>query len=679
MMGARASDVAVRRGRSDAPAMAPPEQEAPRSRLAAGLVWLLILTYIILFSWLSILRHETFGSGAMDLGYTDQVVWNTLHGRFMRFSTYENAPIDLPLENFRRIDTLLAYHVEPLLAAISPLYLLYDSPVTLLVLQTVVIALGALPAFALARERLRSDVAGVVFALAYLLAPALQGANLADFHGVAMTSSLLLFALSALHRRRYGAFLALAVVSMAAREDVSLLVAMMGLYVLLRLQERRVGLLAIGLGLGWFAICTQVILPHYNGLPISPFLHRLAIFGPTLKASVENLLAEPALLARWLLKPEIVSYLGGLLATAGFMSLLDPTTLILCAPVTAMNIFSSWSWTYSGGAHYSASIIPFVIASGIHGLGFLSDQASARLGIPRRVAVIALSALVLVISVRNHHLLGISPISRTFSVPRVTDHHRQVREIMGLIPDDARVSAQSNLYPHLAHRERAYLFPAINDAQYVILDVTSPSYPILMDRMYSETWALVRSAEFEIMDARDGCLLFRRSDAGEAASLPDAFFSFARAGREEIGNPVQAQFGTAIELLGYDHQVLNVVHAHEPPATITTYWRRLKPLSSDFSTAFFFTREDGAIAGNFDGWTFTALWYPPSAWQEGEIVRMETPILPIGQMHDVLLAVTWPRADSWLIEDRLKPIVSPDDAPLDVLQERSLLRLFSFR
>ena len=664
----------------DSPAKHPRGERGRYSRLASGLVWLLALMYIALFSWLSILRHETFQSGAMDLGYTDQVVWNTLHGRFMRFSTYENASIDLPLEEFRRIDTLLAYHVEPLLAVISLLYLVFDSPVTLLVLQTAVIALGAIPAFALARDHLRSDLAGLVYALAYLLAPALQGANMADFHTVAMTSSLLLFALNALHQRRYRSFLALAILSMATREEVSLLVMMMGLYILILLRERRIGALTMLMGIGWFAICTQMILPHFNGLPISPFLHRLAIFGPTLSGSVQNFLREPALLAQWLAKPEIVSYLSGLLATAGFMSLFNPAILALSAPVVAMNVFSAWSWTYSGGAHYSASIIPFVIVSGIYGLGFLAEQASKRFKIPQRIAVIALSALVLLASSYNHRQLGISPLSTTFSVPRITDHHRQVKEIMRQIPDGVSVSAQSNLYPHLGHREKAYLFPAINDAEYIILDITSPSYPITLDRMYSEIWSLLRSPEFELIGARDGCLLLRKSSSGEVTiTLPDEFYSFARVSQDAVGHPLQARFGTALELVGYDYQVLNVVHAHEPPATITTYWRRLKPLSSDFSMALFFTREDGAIAGNYDGWTSTALWYPPSAWQEGEIVRVETPILPIGQMHDVLVAVTWPRADSWLIEDRLQPIVSAPDQPLQVLQEQSLLKLFSFR
>ena len=128
-----------------------------RSPAIAGLVYGIALLYIFFFSWLSIQRHRTLQSNAMDLGYTDQVVWNTLHGRPLQFSTYENAPIDLPLEQFKRTDVLLAYHVELLLVPISLLYLLYDSPVTLLVLQAVVVGLGALPAFWLARDHLQSD------------------------------------------------------------------------------------------------------------------------------------------------------------------------------------------------------------------------------------------------------------------------------------------------------------------------------------------------------------------------------------------------------------------------------------------------------------------------------------------------------------------------------------------
>jgi uncharacterized membrane protein len=649
------------------------------SLLAPGLVYFLILLYIILFAWLSILRHEAFQSSAMDLGYTDQVVWNTLHGRFMRFSTYQDAPIDLPLDQFRHTDTLLAYHVELILAPISLLYLIYDSPVTLLLLQTVCIGLGALPAFWLARDHLGSDFAGLVFALVYLLAPAVEGANLSDFHAVSLTASFLLFAFHFLQTRRYGPFFVFIILAMSAKEDVSLLVLMMGLYIFFWLKERRVGALTVLMGLGWFLICTQVILPYHNGLPISPFLRRLAIFGPTVKESLRNFLWEPMLLLRWLCQPEIVAYLGGLLASAGFMSLFSPVVLGLSAPVVAMNVFSTWSWTYSEGAHYSASIVPFIIVSGICGLGFLAQQFSEWWGVPHRRAVNGLAALLLLISGYHHYQIGISPLARDFRPPRITPHHRLAQEFMALIPADAPLSAQSSLYPHLAHREKAYFFPAVNDAKYIFLDVTSPPYPIAVEKLHREVEKLLKSREFGVLAAQDGYLLLKRGlSENLEMDLPDQFYTFARADERAVPHPLRARFADALELVGYDYSILNVVHAHQLPATVITYWRLLQPLDLDYGFAFFFTRQDGAIVGYHDGGTPTSLWYPTSVWPEGEVIRMETPILPIGRLSNVMVAVTLPTADPWSVEGRLQPIEGTSSQLLELSQERSLLKLSSF-
>jgi uncharacterized membrane protein len=649
-----------------------------RSLLVPSLVYLLTLLYIVFFAWLSILRHETFQSNAMDLGYTDQVVWNTLHGRFMRFSTYQDAPIDLPLDQFRRTDTLLAYHVELILAPISLLYLIYDSPVTLLVLQTVGIGLGALPAFWLARDHLGSDFAGLIFALTYLLAPAVEGANLSDFHAVSLTASLLLFAFYFLQARRYELFFIFIIPAMSAKEDVSLLVLMMGLYIFFWLRERKVGALTALMGLSWFLICTQAILPYYNGLPISPFLHRLAIFGPTLKESLYNFLKEPALLLRWLCQPEIVAYLGGLLASAGFMSLFSPITLSLIAPVVAMNLFSTWNWTYSEGAHYSASIVPFVVVSGIYGLGFLARQFSERWGVPHRRAVNGLAALVFLISGYHHYRIGISPLARGFHLPRITPHHRLAQDFIALIPADASLSAQSSLYPHLAHRERAYLFPAINEAEYVFLDVTSSPYPITEEKLYGEAQGLLKAREFRVLAAQDGYLLLKKGlSENLETDLPDKFYAFAHADERAVPHPLRARFGEALELVGYDYSTFNVIHTHQRPATVTTYWQVLRPLNLDYDFVFFFTRQDGAIVGCYDEGT-SSLWYPTSVWQKGEVVRVETPTLPIGQLRDVMVAVTVPTADPWSLEDRLKPIESVSSQPLKIFEEGSLLKLFSF-
>ena len=198
-----------------------------------GLFWGMVLLYIALFSTLTILKHEAFETTAFDLGNLDQAVWNTSHGRILR------------LTNIEGVDTRLAHHVEPILLPISLLYILYSGPQTLLILQTVVIALGAFPVFWLARERLKSDLAGLSFSAAFLLFPALEAANMFDFHAATLAPSFLLFAFYYLERRRYKVFLLFALLAMACKEEIPLLICMMGLYLALVKRERRVGSLRV--------------------------------------------------------------------------------------------------------------------------------------------------------------------------------------------------------------------------------------------------------------------------------------------------------------------------------------------------------------------------------------------------------------------------------------------------
>ena len=160
-----------------------PQNDINRARLALGLVWLLIGLYVLGFGTLSVLKHEAFQTHAADLGNMDQPIWNTLHGRFVDETKDDGTQAPR-----------LTDHFEPIFALVSLTFLLYDDAKAILILQTVVIALGALPVFWLARDELESQLAGLAFAVVYLLFPALQAANMTEFHAVPLAVSPLLFA-----------------------------------------------------------------------------------------------------------------------------------------------------------------------------------------------------------------------------------------------------------------------------------------------------------------------------------------------------------------------------------------------------------------------------------------------------------------------------------------------------
>ena len=133
-------------------------------------------------------------------------------------------------------------------------------------------------------------------------------------------------------------------------------------------------------------------------------------------------------------------------------------------------------------------------------------------------------------------------------------------------------------------------------------------------------------------------------------------------------------------MVGYDTDVHNVVTAGQPPATITTYWRRLRKLQDGYEFAFFFTREDGAVVGQHTGSMSTAAtaWYPSWAWRAGETVRIETPVLAVGRGRGVLVAVVRPWGDPAAPADRVGPIAGQMAGPMEILQDRTLLKLFAF-
>ena len=190
--------------------------------------WSLIVIlcgFVLYFVVYVVLRHAAFDTAGYDLGNVSQSMWNTLRGKPLAMTTME------------AVTSRWSLHFEPILLLLVPIYAVFPSPVTLTVLQVLVVAAGALPIFWLGRNRFGADWAGILYVVIYLMYPALQAAVVFDFHGVTLAATFLAFALWALLQRRYVAFGAASLLAMSCKEDMPLLILMMGLYILLIQRE----------------------------------------------------------------------------------------------------------------------------------------------------------------------------------------------------------------------------------------------------------------------------------------------------------------------------------------------------------------------------------------------------------------------------------------------------------
>ena len=332
-----------------------------QQKIAWGFLILIILIYMVEMSYQAILRYVTFKAGAFDLGNMDQVLWNTIHGRFFQFT---NQAID-----WYGPPTRLAIHFEPIILPLSLLYAFHADPRILLVFQTLVLGSGALPVFILTRKYIPEwPIFATLMAAAYLLSPALLGLNIFDFHPVSLATPLLLYAILALTYKRYVWFLIACILACMCKEDIPLSVALLGILVIWKYKLPRLGTVLLIGGLLWSFIAFKVIIPHfYPGVQANNYWYRYEALGSSPGAAIANLIIHPWLLFTTFFTLDRFYYLVGLVRSVGFLPLLAPEWLLPALPSLAVNLLSTDPLLYSGVYHYNAAIIPFVMISAIHG------------------------------------------------------------------------------------------------------------------------------------------------------------------------------------------------------------------------------------------------------------------------------------------------------------------------
>jgi uncharacterized membrane protein len=431
-----------------------------------------------------------------------QAVWSTAHGHPLQITGLRGDQI-----------SRLGAHFDPILAAFAPLWLAWPSPDMLLVAQAVAVAFGALPVFWLARKHLGSDRVALGFALAYLIYPPTQWLTLNEFHPVALACPLLLYAIWFLDEGRLVPFAACAIVAATTKEEIALVVAGLGIWYALAHGRRWTGAAVAAAGVAAALIAIEVVIPHFNRAGTSSFFTRYSEVGSTPGGIVHTALTDPWKIVTTAATGRGLGYLAQLVLPLALLVVLAPLALIAAVPELAVNLLSAATTQTSIRFHYTAGLIPVLIAAAVFGAKRL----------PPRIPV---ATIVVVTALAANYLLGPAPLWRYFPggeqhqahAADVSEHDRIAARALRLIPPRAVVSATNSLGAHLSARRRILSFPYLQDAQWVAADETAPGYADRLAPLPTAvqlSW-LRRNPEWRLVFERDGILIFHR--ASEAAS-----------------------------------------------------------------------------------------------------------------------------------------------------------------
>ncbi|HUV09625.1 MAG TPA: DUF2079 domain-containing protein [Acidimicrobiia bacterium] len=409
---------------------------------AAATLAVVALVWIVVFSVLVVRRHEGFWDFDFDMGIQDQSVWLLARGR--GFLTVRGLQV-------------FGHHFSPGYFLLSPASWLGSGPNFLNVLQVNVLALGTVPLFLLARDRGIAPWPSAALGAAFLLHPAVQFFSWELFHPEVIAITPLLCAYLCARRRSWRWFAAWTLLAICWKEDVALVVIVLGLVVAWR-GDRRIGLATAGLALAWFVAVTIVLLPAING----GALQSEGIYsgvGGSAGGVLSTAFSDPGAITSRVFAGGSADFAWRLLLPFGLAPLLAPLVVVVGVPQFLLNVVSDVPWTRTISTHYAALPIAALALATVEGAGLVAR----RFGTRRPMLSVAVPCLVLGCALYGTLAWGPSPVSAKYRGgwwPPVVDTRIDAKQdAIAAVPRDASVSAVYTMVPHLSRRAEIYSFP----------------------------------------------------------------------------------------------------------------------------------------------------------------------------------------------------------------------------
>ncbi|MCR4407342.1 MAG: DUF2079 domain-containing protein [Anaerolineae bacterium] len=489
----------------------------PRSpRLGWYVVATLAVIYFLTFTTLACARHANFRTHALDTGTMDQAAWNTIHGRILERTPLEQDPQAILYRDNRLVDGKL----EVLFIAISALYWLWADPRLLFIVQTAFLAAGAMPLYILARDKTNSPLSAVALTAAYLVYLPLHYITMFEFHPSVLMVPFLFLALLGMERRSWPMYWLGLALALTCRVDAALAGLTLGVYLILA-RQRRQGLLTLAVCLAWLVLDFNVITPWVKQLYSFRGQDLLARrFGETSGGPwglIVHFLTHPTQFITSLLDREKLQTVFDLFMPLGFLPLLSPGLILPAIPILIINLLAESEWQSTIHAHYMAPVLPFLFAATASTIGQLGRRWK-RQPITRFLASFVFINTLLVTIFFSPYPPGKLFHWENYYQP--SSYEENLQRIIALVPSEATVCAQSDIFPHLSHRQDIYLFPFIADAEYVIvdLDATAEKSPSGFHTFYAQVNELLENPEFGVIAQAGGVLLFRRG--ADRSNLP---------------------------------------------------------------------------------------------------------------------------------------------------------------
>jgi len=424
-------------------------------RTAMILISVLVLAYTVVLSETCIARYKAFWSSTYDFGIFAQMFENMAKTGLQITSVERN----MRLSHF-------AVHFSPIYYLLLPVYMIFRSPESLLVMQTAAVALGAFPLALIARKFKLSNTNILLIIITYLFYPALNGGLFFDFHENKFLTVLILwliyFMISATldnskNLVKYIFVYVFALLVLTVKEDSFLYVFCMALYMLTLKKDGKFvrwnilsGTAIAGMSILYFLFSTYWLQTRGLGVMTYRYDLFLKIGEDGFGAMIVNVIKNPALLLGSLISvPEKLEFLLYMLIPLCFLPFISKKLnfVLLIVPMIIMNLATDYIYQYDVNFQYTYGVTALLFFLAVKNLSKINTRHIAKICVMMACFSIILFTSKNFNRIHSYHFVYYTRRSEFI----------ETEEMLKQIPMDASVSASTFIVPHLIKRENVYM------------------------------------------------------------------------------------------------------------------------------------------------------------------------------------------------------------------------------
>ena len=437
-------------------------------------LWVAVALIALVFGFficaIGVYRYLTFSTPNFDFGLFCNMFYNMAESGLPNVTSER----DMLLSHF-------AVHFSPIYYLMLPFYYIFRSPITLQILQGVVVYSGIIPAVLIARKLGLSRRSTLLVALLYAAYPALSAGCFYDLHENCFLTPLLLWVFYFFESKKYIPMALFAILVLFVKEDAFVYLVLFAIYLLLSRKNWKIGIPMFIIPLIYFFVVSSLMQQYGTGIMSGRFDNLIYNNEDGLVGVIKTIFANPGYAVSQLFKTNAgdtlkLKYLFQLMIPLGLFPFFTKkiSRFLLLTPIL-INTLTLYKYQPDIGYQYSFGISAFLFYLAILNLSDMDDESFTK-GFLSKFAVIA-AVLLFVITV----------------IPKYTTYTERYEKNKDLyarieyaleeeLPENASVTSTTWLLAHIADRDVIYeakyhkdesTKEYKTDTEYIVLDMRS--------------------------------------------------------------------------------------------------------------------------------------------------------------------------------------------------------------